>query len=411
MFTTSEEWSDTHQSWSIGGAKLHIVHGDIFRVPAESLVNPENTRFDMAPPTSLSISGQLTERYGLDIQYELHLQTRNERQPQGTVLETSGFDNHERIYHVGHHHPGMWDINRLGEDLRAEHYRVLRAAMGETLRRFGYSDLTSIAFPLLGCGSVGLDPWLVTYEFMKVLMHQAADEKLSGQDIWLVVYHGEEYPAAINAITQALADAAGDRQRLPALSVGVSYLDKFEEEKLTARHTKWATWMILLYTEQLIRYMLFQLALASNPIVGPHTLLDEDKPLSFGYARASAYKLANLLGKDTASPVRPLAEAIVRDNNGQQRLVRMNQDRNNLAHGRSFRELPNITADLTAFLDASQLRILAESGALPAIHHLHPWLHQLTDTKVGVLEEWSARGYHYIEPVWGERLVVDGDKS
>jgi O-acetyl-ADP-ribose deacetylase (regulator of RNase III) len=391
--------------------ELHVVYGDIFDLPVESIVNPENTRFDMARPVTGSISGQLLERYAPAIQYELYRQTQNKALPVGTVLETSGFEDYGRIYHIGHHRTDTWDAAELSEGKRAEHYSIVRTGMRETLQRFGDSEQPSIAFPLLGCGTFGLDPWLVTYEFMRVLMHQAGGESLSGKHVWLAVYHAEEYPATINAVTQAMADAADDWRKLPYVNLGIPYLDQLEEEKFTSGHPKWATWVLLLYTEQLTRYLLFQLAQAAEPPVLPPTLLEEKHPLSFGFARASACKLATTVKKDTSCKLRPLAMALVRDNKDLRRLIRLNQDRNNLAHGRPFRGLPEITGDLLDFVEDSQLRDLSEGGALMPTNRLPPWLHMLTSTKVAVLEEWSVNGYHYVEPLYGERFVVSREDS
>ena len=102
MSSLSNAWSANHQSWNIGAAELHVVHGDIFDLPVESIVNPENTRFDMTRSVTGIISGQLSGRYAPAIQHELYRQTQNEALPVGTVLETSGFADYTRIYHIGH---------------------------------------------------------------------------------------------------------------------------------------------------------------------------------------------------------------------------------------------------------------------------------------------------------------------
>lgn len=373
MHSSAQNWSSTHQSWQLGEVEFHLVSGDIFDLPVESIVNSENASFIMARPYSRTISGQLLARYGGEIQEQLYALTNREPKPLGTILETDGFGDYECIYHAGHHSTDVWNGQSLSEEDQAEHFKILRECVRQVLGNVGSSHVSSVAFPLLGTGSFNLDPWLVAYEFIDKFIQHASSHALYGKSVWLVVYDDNLFPAVVNAITQALTDRAAATTLVPPFELGVRYLDRFEQTRLRTSHPKWATWMLVQYCEHLIRYVFFQLACAHTPKILPSQVLDEGYPISFGYMRSKTYEWASSLRDQQEAWVQTLSQAVYEDGKGHQRLLNINRDRNGIAHGHEFRDLQTIANDLRAFLRASNLPTLIQQNTLPDVSQLMPW--------------------------------------
>ena len=416
MHSSAQNWSSTHQTWQFGEVEFHLVLGDIFELPVESIVNSENASFTMAPPYSRTISGQLSARYGDQLQEQLYELTERTPHPLGTVLQTDGFDDYKRIYHAGHHSTDMRDGRKLSEESRAEHFKILRECVRQVLGNVGASHISSVAFPLLGTGSFNLDPWLVAYEFIDEFIQHASSHALYGKSVWLVVYDDNLFPAVVNAITQALTDRAAATTLVPPFELGVQYLDRFEQTRLRTSHPKWATWMLVQYCEHLIRYVFFQLACAHKPKILPSQVLDEGYPISFGYMRSKTYEWASSLRDQREAWVQTVSQAVYEDGKGHQRLLNINRDRNGIAHGHEFRDLQTIANDLRAFLRASNLPSLIQQNTLPDVSQLMPWTYMAStsaDTsdssdgpEIGVLERCDSGRYTYLHPTSGRKTKV-----
>ncbi len=64
-----------HYTWRVGGIRYHVAAGDIFHAPVDAIVNSEQTDFILSYDPE-SISGQIRERAGEQVQKELDAQTR-----------------------------------------------------------------------------------------------------------------------------------------------------------------------------------------------------------------------------------------------------------------------------------------------------------------------------------------------
>src|SRR5262249_41462626 len=103
-----------------------------------------------------------------------------------------------------------------------------------------------------------------------------------------------------------------------------------------------------------------------------------------------------------------VATLICEDAQGKRRLECINQDRNNIAHGRSFRAPVEVREDIAAFLQLDRWEALQQEQPPPQAEDLRPWLqpHPEADqqAETGVLERWSRRGWDYVVPRTGSRF-------
>jgi hypothetical protein len=187
----------------------------------------------------------------------------------------------------------------------------------------------------------------------------------------------------------------------------------FQEQAIRASHPQWAAWLWIRYAELLVGYLFFVLASSRVPRLLPGDHLEEDKPSSFGLLRASAVTLAEQLRLDsTAGPwARFVGTVLGEDARGQRRLERINQDRNNIAHGRRFRSPGEVRDDITAFLQLDRWKALQQEHPPPKAEDLRPWLQPHPESnhqaETGVLERWSRRGWDYVVPHTGSRFRLN----
>lgn len=396
------------QKWLLGNVEFCLILGDLFEVPVDSIVNSENSRFRMAPPGHRSVSGQLAERFP-EVRRDLAKRADEwwaedgeeplprEGLPLGTVLETPGYSEYQCIYHLGHHPPAMWHAGELSGDEQAQHFRVIRGGVADVLQRFADTDMESVAFPLIGCGSFRLDPWLLAYEFIDEVMAHANQPAMHDKQIWLVVLDEEDFDEALNAIIQALSDRHQVGVPWPAIDLGVDYLDQFEKRSRSSKHPLWAKWTLTRYAELMTGYLFYELCrVISDPLTPTHIAQEERS--SFGFIHTHLMRLAQNV-TSSASFNEPdwalsVSEAVNRDRSGQ-RIQRIIEDRNHIAHGRQARPFSNIRDDLLSFVDDATLHdhvaeMIPESD-------LAPWTHLFTG-EVGVLDRWTPKKRTYIIP-------------
>jgi hypothetical protein len=301
-------------------------------------------------------------------------------------------------------------LGASADDNGTEHLRVIRSCVRQVLDMAEELRLRSVAFPLLGSGLFGLDPALLAFEFFEELAHDALVARQGEQpEVWLFVYQATLLPRVLEAGVQAWLGLLPARPGWQPFRLGVPYLDHFEEQVVRCRDPQWAAWLVVRYAELLAGYLLFLLASTANPPRRPPELLPEDRPISFGMLRREGIRLAEDAALAShASPWVRLAAAVLRDDRTAQRLERVNQDRNHIAHGRSFRPAAEIVADLAGFVRLEEWRrLLSEHGTLP-LATLAPWVCPQPDgPDAGVLECWNRKRWTYVVPRTGARFVVE----
>ena len=143
---SAERWS-----WTLGPVRFEVVTGSLLDATTSSIVNSEQTDFRMATGGT-TVSGQLYSRRP-SMQKELDLQTGGAVLPSGSVLETRG-PSGGLIFHAGFHEPEQW--LSPGEELPTFFLEAIRRCTREIFRRVAGKGLRSVAFPVIGTGVFGL---------------------------------------------------------------------------------------------------------------------------------------------------------------------------------------------------------------------------------------------------------------
>lgn len=391
------------QTWTFGDIRFHLVHDDIFEVPARAIVSSDQTDFYSHCNPS-TVRGQIYLRYGNAVQDQLNAKTQGRALPRGTVLKTTAPDTYESIYHIGFHHSHEWlDPEASGEDEESEFVRIITSGIREVLERFAASETPSIAFPMIGCGLFRLDPALLAYEFMNTLMRFARSASFSNvRDIWLVVYDAPLVAPVLNSVVQSVIDQQTEGFQWEPLRLGIPHLDRFEEEAVQTSSPKWGAWTMVRYVELLIHYMFSHLASRHAVPLRPEDVIASGTMTSFGYLRRKACERSEGVVKAAADEwTQFLAHRMLHDCETRERLLRINQDRNAIAHGRSFRPADAIREDVEAFVDVSTWKSLRGERGSPDLSLLAPWLGRSGD-RTGILERWSPEHWRYVIPHSGE---------
>jgi len=406
------------QSWQLGDLKFHLIEGDLFEVSVDAIVNSEQTDFKLSgnPHT---ISGQIRRLFGQDIQDDLDSLTGNKTLPPGTVLKTISQGRYSAVFHAGFHHPLVW-LDKTEENSHTEHVRIIRHCIREILEDLRGEEIASIAFPLIGCGTFELDPDLLAYEFATEVAQFALLERFSApKEVHLVVRNPEIIDGVLRAVVQAFIDRIPQLPDSELLSLGVSYLDQFERDSIRSHEPKWLAWMLARYCELLTGYLFYQLATASAPPVAPQNIMELDRPASFGLIRSEASRLAksNSLMDCKKEWTRFFINMLRRDLEQERRLERINRDRNDIAHGRNFRDPKEIYKDLVDFLSVDEWREMLRNVGSPGVGGLQPWVLECPpdtiDTpteqrrELGVLERWGAKRWTYLVPHTGVTFKVE----
>lgn len=398
--------SEPQYVWRLGRTVFHLARGDLFAVPAEAIVNSEQTDFQL-DNGGYTVSGQIHRRFGDAVQPELDRQTGGQALPVGTVLVTGGGP-YRAIFHAGFHHPSVF-LGTSPDDNGAEHLRVIRGCARQVLDRARAMGLRSVAFPLIGTGIFGLSPALLGFEFFEELAHAAlAPGDGERPEVWLVVYDAGHLPGVLQAGVQAWLGLFPARPCWQPFRLGVPYLDRFEEQVVRCGDPQWAAWLVVRYAELLAGYLLFLLAAAATPVRRPPDVLPEDRPVTFGMLRREGMRLAeDGAAAEHVSPWAHLAATVLRAERTAQRLERVNHDRNDIAHGRSFRAAAAIVAELAAFVRLEEWRRLLHEHGAPPLATLRPWVApEPGGSGTGVLESWGRERWTYVVPDTGARFVV-----
>lgn len=393
--------TQTTFSWSLSKTTIHVCLGDLFDVDVDAIVNSEQTDFVLGFVSS-TISGQIRKRYGAEVQPQLYRQTENGVLPPGTVLTTSGGQDYKRIFHAGFHNPSVWLPSDVDGN-ETEHVRTIRSCIRDVLERIVTDEIQSVAFPLIGCGLFGLDPALLAYEFvLEIFEFDAAASFTEKKDVWLVLRDEMLLESIVDSGVQAIIDRNRAPEPCDPFSLGVDYLDSFEQQILKSNHPQWSSWLLVRFAELVAGYIFFSLASSMKMPLEPTMVVEEGKYLAFGtliekaeslatvevFSDAWVQFLAELIKIDRTQPLPPLG--------------RINADRNNLAHGRVSRPFELIYADLKCFLQLENWRVKRD----PSVKNpeLGRWIYRSGEQLTGIFDKWQGKSYQYLVPHTGQVL-------
>lgn len=397
-------------SWQIAHLRAGIAAGDLLHAPVEAIVNSEQTDFVLARNPA-TLSGAIREAWGASVQRELDEQTHRKLLPVGSVLATGGGPG-GTILHLGLHAPDALDDRRAPDT--AAYLPVVRRGVRDVLSLAAARGVRSVAFPLLGCGLFRLDPALVAYEmFGEFAAFAEESDPTRPVDVRVMVRDAAQVGPVVAAGVQAWIDRSPVGSARRPLELGVPWVDLYEAHHVASnRHPQWSAWTLARLAELVVAYVTASLATASA--CGPDACLPAGRPAAFGTLREIALKRAKASQMTrTSSWVAFLRERLLAGESGGH-LRRLNEDRNNLAHGRAHRGYDAMRADLEAMIDIEGWRSRVAGGAaraaeLGAWAVEHPAAPSKADfarpgARVGIAEAWGPAGVDYVVPWAGLRF-------
>jgi hypothetical protein len=303
-------------------------------------------------------------------------------------------------------------LHDADENAETEHLKVIRSCLRQVLDRTLSRKLRSVAFPLIGCGLFGLSPEVLSFEFFDEFSQVAAVFRPEEEvDVWLVIYDPLLLPRVLQAGVQAWLERVPVPPGWEPFGLGVPHLDEFEGQVIRSSHPQWMAWMFVRFAELVTGYLTSLLAMRMQPASLPTHVVEERKPVAFGTLRSTGEKLAKAaLAEGGTDPwVGLVARLFSEDAAKGRKLDRINQERNNIAHGRSFRAAEDIREDLAVFLRMDEWHALRRRQELPPPEHLDPWLRTAPrrngkSNGIGVFERWDGDRWDYLVPTTGVRF-------
>jgi O-acetyl-ADP-ribose deacetylase (regulator of RNase III) len=385
-----------------------MAQGDIFEANVESIVNSEQTDFVLAS-NSESISGQISERFGQIVQPELDLATNMDVFRAGTVISTSGGDLFKRIYHAGIHEPHDWPGGSSGLT-HAQLLGNIGTCLDQILQMAATDGMTSVAFPLIGCGLLGLDERMLVLQFLHALEQfdrRCTDEKFV--HVWLVINDQRQTASVLNHLIGQLIEHREQTVTISIQQTGIPILDRYGSNLCRRSDANWAKWQLCRFTEIALEIMCFGLCRVSEPAVTPESLFKEGMAATFGVVRGHAIKFSTM-------PREKLKDgwganffaSVLRNEESVSALETLNTQRNNLAHGRETMSVGQIR-ELT--LQSLQLKdwekIQKTDGELRLTDWI-PWVVAPSSApgKAGLFERWQKNAIRYLVPETGEIFKV-----
>jgi O-acetyl-ADP-ribose deacetylase (regulator of RNase III) len=244
-------------------AELVLALGDLFDAQVQAIVNSEQTNFMLADNPD-TISGQIWHRYGDQIQQELDVATKGRMLPPGTILDTSGGKDFVRIFHAGFHEPDDWPgAPHSSQD--ADYFETIGSCIRQVLDSAIAQKLTSIAFPLIGCGLFALDQKMLILQFIDAV-ETLADRVTKDQTlaVWLVIRDRVQFESTVGVFIELLMRARSEMIVVQLERSRVPILDRFAARLTQRSNEDWAKWQLCRYTEIALEIMCYGLCRAMH---------------------------------------------------------------------------------------------------------------------------------------------------
>jgi len=210
----------------------------------------------------------------------------------GTVFETSAGKDFKRIFHAGFHEPDDWPGLPDGSQ-DADYFEAIGSCIRQILDLTRAQTLSSVAFPLIGCGRFGLDEKMLILQFLDAV--ETLDDRLKDGEslnVWLVIRDRAQFESAVGVVLELLLRARSEMIVLQIEQSGVPILDRFGTRLAQRSNEDWAKWQLCRFSEIALEFMCYGLSCAISPSPTPESLFREGMPLTFGTVRDVASKLA-----------------------------------------------------------------------------------------------------------------------
>jgi O-acetyl-ADP-ribose deacetylase (regulator of RNase III) len=386
--------------------ELTFALGDLFDAKVDAIVNSEQTDFVLSG-NPVSISGQIWHRYGDPVQKELDNSTQGQVLRPGTVLDTSGGKDFSRIFHAGFHEPDDWPDTSDGlQD--ADYFEAIGSCIRQVLESVRAQGLTSVAFPLLGCGLFGLDERMLILQFLDAL--EILDSQLMETEklnVWLVIRDRVQFESAAGVFLELLLRARSERIVVRLEHSGVAILDRFAARLIQYSNEDWAKWQLCRYTEIALEIMCYALSRAISPPRTPEGMFKEGVSPTFGELRKSVHEFASASPLDEKVWGAKFFAGVLSDKSASSALETINTQRNNIAHGRKTLSLTRITGLVKQSLQLDDWEKISRADGELRLGDWTPWITVSPASGLsGLFERWQKNAFRYLVPETGEVFKI-----
>ncbi len=388
--------------------ELTIALGDLFDSGTAAMVNSEQTDFVLAR-VGATISGQIRQRYGGAVQAELDAATGGQTFRAGTVIETSGGDGFDRIFHAGFHDPMDWP-HLPGCSSYAEYFEAVGSCIRQILESARAQKLPSVAFPLIGCGVFGLDERLLVAQFLDAV--EALDDRMGDDEslsVWLVIRERDQFDSVVGYLFAEFLRHRRESISLQMDRCGVAPLDRFAERLSRRSNEDWIKWQLCRYAEIALDIMCWGLILATAPKATPETLFDEGNAAVFGTVRKMACDYAGKTPSEKSSVWgASFFSLVLRDKAALQALEHVNAWRNSIAHGKACPPVAEVRETVARALSLHRWAAIPETDGPLDFGPWAPWVTSLAGAQdeVGLFERWQRNDIRYLVPETGTIVKV-----
>jgi O-acetyl-ADP-ribose deacetylase (regulator of RNase III) len=387
--------------------ELTFALGDLFDAQARAIVSSEQTDFVLSG-NSDSISGQIWRRYGARIQQELDDATKGQVLHPGTILDTSGGKDFDRIFHAGFHEPDDWPGAPDGSQ-DADYFEAIGSCIRQVLNSVITKRLSSVAFPLIGCGLFGLDEKMLILQFIDAL--ETLDRKFENAEplkVWLVIRDRDQFESVAGVFLDLLLHARSEMVAVQLERSGVSLLDRFATRLAERSNEAWAKWQLCRYAEIALEIMCYGLSCAISPPRTPESLFSEGEAATFGKVREFALKFASASRLNLNVWGTKFFASVLNNEAAKRALGEINAQRNHLAHGRETLPLAEIKDLVAQSLQLNAWARIPEADGDLRLTDWTPWIRvsSATSCRTGLFERWQGNSFRYLVPETGEVFKV-----
>jgi O-acetyl-ADP-ribose deacetylase (regulator of RNase III) len=387
--------------------EITFAVGDLFDAQVDAIVTSEQTDFILSGNLE-SISGQIWHRYGDAIQQELDTATKGQVLRAGTVLDTSGGNDFIRIFHAGFHEPDDWPGVPGGSQV-ADYFEAIGSCIRQVLESVRTQRLSSVAFPLIGCGRFGLDEKMLILQFLDAV--ETLDERLKEGErlnVWLVIRDRDQFESVAGVLLALVLRHRSETIAIELELSGVPMLDRFAARLAQRSNEDWAKWQLCRFTEVALEFMCYGLCRAAIPPPSPESLFEEGMVATFGVIREHAMKFAAIpLANMDAWGAKFFATVLKKDA-AARALETVNTQRNNLAHGRKGMALAEIRELVIQSLQLSAWANISQTDGELRLADWIPWAvaSSAHTGETGLFERWQKNAIRYLVPETGEVFKV-----
>jgi len=384
MEHASEPINVIHRS-KLKRVEFTFAAGDIFEAGVDAIVSSEQTDFVLSGNPE-SLSGQIWNRYGDALQRELDEATQGQVLGPGTVIDTSGGQDFKRIFHAGFHDPDDWpdlpgtvlDATGLTDAPRefreTNYFAAIGSCITQILDATVAQKMSSVAFPLIGCGLFGLDEKMLILQFLDAI--QELDDRLAEGEslhVWLVIRDRAHFESAAGTFLDLLMQARNRMVSIRVQRIGVPILDRFAARLSQRTNEEWAKWQLCRYAEIAVEMICYGLSRATRPSTTPESLFEEGRAPTFGDFRSKARILATTKMVDDKVWGARFFARVMRDEAAARKLEIINAQRNDLAHGRRSLSLVEIKKHVLKGLQLESWGRIPETDGEFQVLEWQPW--------------------------------------